>query len=259
MEKWRDFLMREKKLRIFSFFKLPSKLPSKLLSKLPSFLLTPMVCFYFLLPSCLKTRQEVQSIESYQQNQTQVGQMQKASSFDMSSRVGEIEEILRTVLGQVEELHHKQAQLEQEKNQMRSSQASEQDLLVQDLTRKMTAVLEELKISKAELQDLKAHIALLQEEKNQQQGSLAPVQDHWSQAEELFETKEYRKAILSYQKYRENNPKGSQFSQATYKIGLSFEKLSMIEEAKSFYVEVVEKFPKSEEAQKAKIRLKKLK
>jgi TolA-binding protein len=43
---------------------------------------------------------------------------------------------------------------------------------------------------------------------------------------------------------------------ATYKIGVCFQELGMIEEAKAFYDEVIAKYPKSNEAAKATSRLK---
>ena len=43
---------------------------------------------------------------------------------------------------------------------------------------------------------------------------------------------------------------------ALYKIGLSFESLGMKDDAKGFYQELIEKHPKSQEAKKAKAKMK---
>ena len=43
---------------------------------------------------------------------------------------------------------------------------------------------------------------------------------------------------------------------ALYNIGLSFDALGMKSDAQGFYAEVVEKFPRSAEAKKAKAKLK---
>ena len=70
--------------------------------------------------------------------------------------------------------------------------------------------------------------------------------------------KSYKKAILSYQKVLDfagsNKADG-----ALLKIGLAFEKLGFVKEAKIFYEEVVTKHPKSKLVKQAKKRLKALK
>ena len=74
-------------------------------------------------------------------------------------------------------------------------------------------------------------------------------------AEERFNNKDWKKAILSYQEYRDKNPKGKNYSEATYKIGVCFQELGLLKESKAFYNEVVNKFPNSRTAKKAKYRL----
>ena len=83
--------------------------------------------------------------------------------------------------------------------------------------------------------------------------------DTYDIAKEFFEKKDWKQAILNFQKYRDDNPKGVKLADATYKIGVSFQELGMKDEAKTFYDEVQVKYPKSEEARRAKIRLKGLK
>jgi TolA-binding protein len=78
-------------------------------------------------------------------------------------------------------------------------------------------------------------------------------------AAEMFSGKKWKDAAAAFQKYREAFPKGKAYSDATYKIGVCFQELGLKDEAKSFYDEVVAKFPKSKEAKKARIRLKSLK
>ena len=83
--------------------------------------------------------------------------------------------------------------------------------------------------------------------------------DYYEIAQDFFNKKDWKQSILNFQKYRDENSKGSKFADATYKIGVSFQELGMREEAKTFYDEVVAKFPKSEEARRAHIRLKGMK
>lgn len=60
-----------------------------------------------------------------------------------------------------------------------------------------------------------------------------------------FKNKSYEQAISQLQKYRNNNPKGSYYSEATFYIGKSFENLKMPIEAKSFFKELTESYPDS--------------
>jgi len=75
----------------------------------------------------------------------------------------------------------------------------------------------------------------------------------------MTQKKHWKEAIVAYEKYRSTNPTGKRYAEATYKIGASFHELGMKSEAKAFYAEVVEKFPKGEWAKKSNGRLKALK
>ena len=74
-------------------------------------------------------------------------------------------------------------------------------------------------------------------------------------AESYFNLKDFKKAIVDYSKFPEKFTRSSHMPQALYKIGLSFEALGMKEDARSFYAELAEKFPKSAEAKKVKAKL----
>jgi len=73
-------------------------------------------------------------------------------------------------------------------------------------------------------------------------------------AESYFATKDYQRAIGDYSKITQKFAKSSHAPTAYYKIGLSFEALGMKEDAKPFFQELIDKFPKSPEAKKAKSR-----
>ena len=77
-------------------------------------------------------------------------------------------------------------------------------------------------------------------------------------ATQHFNNKKWEDAILAYEDYRKHNPKGAEYAEATLKIGMCFQNMSLKDDAKVFYKEVVEKFPKSKEASVAKSKLKKL-
>ncbi len=55
---------------------------------------------------------------------------------------------------------------------------------------------------------------------------------------------------------KEKFPKSKRVPVTLLKIAQSFEALGMADDARGFYQELVEKFPKSSEAKKAKARLK---
>lgn len=76
--------------------------------------------------------------------------------------------------------------------------------------------------------------------------------------DKAFDKKEWEDAILAYEDYRKKNPKGGEYAHATFRIGLSFQSMGLKDDARAFFKEVVDKFPKSKEAALAKGKLKKL-
>ena len=74
----------------------------------------------------------------------------------------------------------------------------------------------------------------------------------FEKAEQLFKEENWKAAIINYEKYRELNKKGSFYKKSTLQIGICFQNLEMHKEAKVFFREVVESFPNSIEAKKAK-------
>jgi TolA-binding protein len=78
------------------------------------------------------------------------------------------------------------------------------------------------------------------------------------EATKHFEDKKWEDAILAYEEYRKSNPKGKEYAEATLKIGLCFQNMGLKDDAKVFFKEVVDKYPKTKEADAAKTKLKKL-
>jgi TolA-binding protein len=78
------------------------------------------------------------------------------------------------------------------------------------------------------------------------------------EATKHFEDKKWEDAILAYEEYRKTNPKGKEYAEATLKIGLCFQNMGLKDDAKVFFKEVVDKYPKTKEADTAKTKLKKL-
>ena len=73
---------------------------------------------------------------------------------------------------------------------------------------------------------------------------------------QLFENKSYEMAISELQKYRNENPEGQHYLEATFYIGQAFEKLQMPIEAKIFFQEIVKTDSDSLWAVKAKKEIK---
>lgn len=74
--------------------------------------------------------------------------------------------------------------------------------------------------------------------------------------ESYFALKQFKKAIVDYSKFPEKYTKSKRMPAALYKIGLAFESLGMKSDAQGFFAEIVEKYPKSSEAKKARSKLK---
>lgn len=91
-----------------------------------------------------------------------------------------------------------------------------------------------------------------------QQAALKKEKNPLYDANKHYDDKKWEDAILAFEEYRKNNPKGSEYAEATFKMGVCFQNMGLKDDAKVFYKEVVEKYPKSKEASTAKSKLKKL-
>jgi TolA-binding protein len=78
-------------------------------------------------------------------------------------------------------------------------------------------------------------------------------------AQDLFESKKWKDAIVNFSAYTDESPKGKLVPDAKYKIGLCFQELSMKDEAMAYFEEVAANYPNTEAGKKSKARLAKLK
>jgi TolA-binding protein len=213
-----------------------------------------------LLSGCLKTRNEVKQTEQRQVMQQQVTTMQKANA-DSSGRLSDIDEQMRYLTGRVEVVENKMAGVNSGlENALRGAQQQNNDqnqrlAILQDALTKMEAQINQLN---ADIQGIRAEQAGAQAERVAAKAATAH-RDSFEAGNEYFAKKDWKKAILNFQKYRDQSPRGKNFAEATYKIGVCFQELGMKDEARTFYDEVLGKFPKSDQARKAKTRLKSLK
>lgn len=212
-----------------------------------------------LLVGCLKTRNDLKDSEQQNVMGRQVSNLQKANN-DVGNRFAELEEQIRELNGKVEVHENRLSQSSQGvdavvKNQQLSQQEIQQKLnLYQEALAKLESQVFQLT---AEVQELKSQKEAAPEKTSK--ASEKSDKGSYREAEAFFDSKEWKKAILTYQKYRDENPKGKNFADATYKIGVSFQELGLKDEAKTFYDEVLAKFPKSDAARKAKTRIKAMK
>ena len=238
------------------------------------------------LSSCLKTRSEVGEDEQSQvysrknaANQHAAKNPAANSQIDSASQTAttdERDELIRSLNGRIETLETQLTQLQKEKSTSGTQEAQKLQLLQEGLT-KMEAQLHKLETEQANsalaLKQAQAQVAaqaaadaaVPQVEASTVKGNSknTKVGAKGSQAYEVaqgfFANKEWKKAILNYQKYVDETPKGKEVADAKYKIGLCFQELGMKEEAMAFYEEVVAHFGKTDSGKKAKARLAKLK
>ncbi len=75
-------------------------------------------------------------------------------------------------------------------------------------------------------------------------------------ADSYFRQKDYKKSIVDFSRFPEKFQKSKMLPPALLKIGNAFDLLGMRDDAKGFYQELTEKFPKSAEAKQARAKLK---
>ena len=215
-----------------------------------------------LLGGCLQTRSDLKTGEQRQVLQQQVGTLQKTNA-DTFNRISDLEEQIRFSNGRIEVLENKLATAHNESEQLRrnsveTSQSQNQKIAI--FQEALTRMEQNLIALQAEIASVRAQ-GLAEQTRKETQKEVQKNSDKnpFESGENYFDKKDYKAAILEYEKYRSKSPKGKNFATATYKMGVSFQELGMKDEAKTFYDEVISKHPKSEEARKAKSRLQKIK
>ncbi len=209
---------------------------------------------------CLKTRSEMKDTETRQAVQQQVVSLQK-NTADSSNHFAELEEQMRALNGRTEVLENRLSVKGQETDREKKSLADQNA----ELYRKVNILQESLGKMEQQISVLATQMTVI-EAQNQAQANARGTpaaatskKNYLETAQDHFAQKEWKKAILNFEKYREDSPKGKQVAEATYKIGVCFQELGLKDEAKTFFEEVIARFPKSEDSKRAKIRLKGLK
>lgn len=211
----------------------------------------------FLLPACLKTRSELQEGEKREKIQSSLQSLQQLSA-DNQARFEEVFTELRNFNGRIQNLESASKSTEgtETEQQLRTRVG-----LLQDGLEKADSRIIALEAEVAALRSIvvsKAGTSAVSKSGNQKSASDSKGSS-FQVAEEAFKAKKWEDAILAYEKYRELNPKGANRAEAGYKIGVCFQELKMIAEAKTFFAEVASQFPNSDAAKKAKYRLSQIK
>lgn len=222
-----------------------------------------LVFLTLILAGCLKTRSEMQEVEQRQALSQTVSGLQKDNA-DATNRFNDVNEAMRESRGRIEvvenRLRNESAQKDRELKALADQQAEnnrKMQLLQETIARlegQVQAQNAEMAAQKAELAAAKAAVPPEHPEKSQlgvRRTSFQIAMDH-------FEQKDWKKAILAFQEYREKNPNGKQAPEAAYRIGVAFQELGLKDEAKTFFEEVISKYASAPEAKKAKLRLKNL-
>lgn len=205
----------------------------------------------------IQTRSQVEE-KKVMQDQVKVLQTGRAE------QQGKIQDVSNEVLnmnGRIETLEAKIASLDrgfQSHNRQGDQQIGEVSNRVKTLeeaslglNQRMDSIIEELK-------SLRAAVESSKKSDKPWVASKGPEKGPFNTAEDEYAKSNWGEAILSYMKYREQNPTGKRYAEATFKIGHAFQQMGKSAQAKSFYQEVVNRFPGSPHAKKAQSQLQKI-
>ncbi len=202
------------------------------------------------LSSCLKTRSEVTPNEqSYLSRKKAVETQSVETSKIQAQQSVDQEELIRALNGKVEVLENQVSQLKVEVEQNQKLNDVQKINILQEAVSKM-----ELQIQKLEAQQVapireNAPSLISSDDKLNLKKSTFDI------AEDYFAKKEWKKSILSYQKFVEEFPKSKLVPDAKYKTGVCFQELGLKDEAIAFYEETIVQYPQTTAGKKSKVRL----
>jgi TolA-binding protein len=211
-----------------------------------------------LLTACpLQTREDIKKQDEERQLKEQVASIQRTRA-DSENKYSDLQGEIRANAGRMDTLEHGLAT---------SEKTHRQDM--DNLKKMIEGQNEKLKLMEEHIQASEARLmAAIQSapppssgpgDSKKSETSGGSGGGNFAEAENLFKNKEFKKAIVKYQAYRDKSPKGKDAAEATYKIGVCFAELGMKRDAKEFYQETLDNYPSSPSAKKAKYRLTQLK
>ncbi len=173
---------------------------------------------------------------------------------DLKSKNSDYDEQFRMSTGKIEELEILNRRT-QDSNQKRLGEESQQLQAYKD---SLQELVEEKK--KLELEILRLKEAN-KKAKREVVAAKRSAKEHLNEGDKLFDDKKWSGAAAEYQSYREKakSKKNEDYALATYKIGVCFQELGMVKEAKTFYKSVASKYKGQKAAKYAEYRLANLK
>lgn len=220
-----------------------------------------LVSLMALLSSCLQTRSELgsqyQSQVYKKKNSENQSAQQVAPQEEKTPQVDERDEVLRQLNGRMESLENQVQSLSKENTDTKLllQQESQKVLILQDALAQMQNHMPPQQTTPAaSAVSAKSSDEKLVKNSSKPTETKTTKKTAFDTAEDQFNKKEFKKAILSYQQYVDEFPKGKFVSESKYKIGASFQELGMKDEALAFFEEVIAQYPKSDAGKKAKIR-----
>jgi TolA-binding protein len=210
----------------------------------------------------LKTRSEVNPSEQSFISRRKQQESQKAESAKSMAKdapaPSDPEETIRALNGRIEILENNVTQLQKENAKLAEPSADAEKIAT------LQEALSKMEVQLQKLEGASAPAAVDSKHKSSDDnlkptipsGELANIKKtSYDVAEDLFAKKDWKKAILSYQKFAEEYPKSKLVPDAKYKTGLSFQELGLKDEALAFYEEVSVQYPQTQAGKKAKIRI----
>ncbi len=235
-----------------------------MMKKIPIFVI--LVCFTFLFSSCLKTRAQLRE-DSNDREGASSAPAQPVQDVQPQGQyvIDEIKDEITRIEGKLEDLQR----LSSQGNPAEKEELKKLDARMVQLEQTQAGLVETIK----KLQETPAAVdpnELFKKAKSYfDDGEYDAAAESFGsylktpkvkkleeaiflRGEAYFNLKEHKKAIIEYSKFPEKFPHSVRMPDALYKIGLCFDALGMKDDAKGFYQELIEKFPKSAEAKKAR-------
>lgn len=239
------------------------------------------LCIAVLTSSCMKTRSQVKDDVKDETAIDHDSEQTKMPTYKGSrSEVEEIKNEVTRISGKLEEIEHANKQQGTSSYSDLKQELVRLDSRIGELEKNHILILTELKAlkdheslqsqaSKTPTPALLDDAQRLLEDKKFEEAEekfkviMGKVQKGKDAAEAAFglgeaqyAQKKYKDAILAYSKVQELSAKSARNPESLYKIGLCFQQLNMQSEANNFFKVLLERFPKSAEAKKAKGRIK---
>ncbi len=215
----------------------------------------------FCLTACgLETINGHQEQEDKKVLQRQVYSLQTVNA-EAKQRFEEIDDDIRKLNDRIDVLENKQEQTSSKQDKSGSAR----ELKIKDIEERIKAYKDEIAKLDDQVAGLTQNVTALQDAQKQAAeaaaAEAAPTKSTNSKAlyeaaGALFDKKKWKEAALEYEHYRKAAPKGKNVAEATYRMGVCFQEMDSADDAKAFYQEVIERFPKTAAAQHSAYRLK---